>query len=121
MGRVFSKTFDTIEKAGALEKDQFVVLTRDLSPWKSEHYFSVNKEVTGEEMEYISGDFRTRVFEGPYREAGRWYYELKVEISQSGKHPEAIYFYYTTCPKCAKYYGKNYVVGFAKMNNERVN
>ena len=26
-----------------------------------------------------------------------------------------MYFFYTTCPKCAKVYGKNYVVLFAKV------
>ena len=25
------------------------------------------------------------------------------------------YFYYTTCPKCAKVYGKNYVVAVAEV------
>ena len=25
------------------------------------------------------------------------------------------YFYYTTCPKCAKKHGHNYVVGFAQV------
>jgi hypothetical protein len=31
------------------------------------------------------------------------------------KEIEKIYFYYTTCPKCAKLYGKNYTVIFAKI------
>ncbi|MGE5758418.1 MAG: hydrolase [Sideroxydans sp.] len=26
-----------------------------------------------------------------------------------------LYFYYTTCPKCAKKYGKNYVVILAEV------
>ena len=26
-----------------------------------------------------------------------------------------LYFFYTTCPKCAKYYGKNYVVLVAQV------
>jgi len=26
-----------------------------------------------------------------------------------------MYFFYTTCPTCAKHYGKNYVVGVAKV------
>jgi hypothetical protein len=28
---------------------------------------------------------------------------------------ETLYFFYTTCPKCAKHYGKNYVVAVAKV------
>jgi len=26
-----------------------------------------------------------------------------------------MYFFYTTCPTCAKHHGKNYVVGVAKV------
>jgi hypothetical protein len=32
-----------------------------------------------------------------------------------GRTLETLYFFYTTCPKCAKHYGKNYVVGIAKL------
>jgi hypothetical protein len=28
---------------------------------------------------------------------------------------EKLYFFYTTCPKCAQVYGKNYVVLLAKI------
>jgi len=56
----------------------------------------------------------TRVFEGPYKNARDWYSEMKDYIKQRGKKPEDVYFFYTTCPKCAKYYGKNYVVGVGK-------
>jgi len=35
------------------------------------------------------------------------------EHSETGCCPQ--FFYYTTCPKCAKHYGKNYVVAFAEV------
>lgn len=114
MGRVFQKTFNAIEVAGAIDIRQFVVLTRDLSPWKSEHYFAVTKEVPGEEVIRMSGDFITRVFEGPYKEAPKWYSSMQQTLEQAGRKVEEIYFFYTTCPNCAKAYGKNYVVGFGK-------
>ena len=39
-----------------------------------------------------------------------------VEYVQSqDKELRKLYFFYTTCPKCAKHYGKNYVVGFAEV------
>ena len=28
---------------------------------------------------------------------------------------QRLFFYYTTCPRCAKQYGKNYVVGLAQV------
>ena len=36
---------------------------------------------------------------------------------EKGKHLDldTTYFFYTTCPRCAKHYGKNYVVGVAKV------
>lgn len=115
MGKVFSKTFEAIERADGMDEHQFIVLTKDTSPWKSEHLFSVTKEVTGEEMEYLSGDYVTHVFEGPYKEAKQWYKEMERYTEEKGKKPKNIYFFYTTCPNCAKYYGKNYVVGVAEV------
>mgnify|MGYP003526130734 CR=1 FL=1 len=32
-----------------------------------------------------------------------------------GAEPKSAWFFYTTCPKCAKAYGKNYVVGIAEL------
>ncbi len=32
-----------------------------------------------------------------------------------GKTMSKMYFFYTTCPKCAKKYGKNYVVILAQL------
>lgn len=115
MGSVFSKTFKEIEKIGASNVHQFIVLTNDVSPWKSEHYFSVTREVPGQKMSYLTGDYRTKVFEGPYKDAPKWYQQMQEMIKQQGKEPGEIYFFYTTCPNCAKYYGKNYVVGVAEM------
>ena len=114
MGRVFATTFEALEKAGAVDMKQFIILTIDVSPWKSEHYFAVTKEVSGKEMAFLSGDYLTKVFEGPYKNAPKWYKEMEHRVEQDGKQPGKIYFFYTTCPKCAKYYGKNYVVGVAQ-------
>lgn len=114
MGHVFSKTFKEIEKANAVDVNQSAILSNDLSPWKSEHFFAVTKEVPGVENVRLSGDYFTRVFEGPYKNARYWYNEMKDYVKEKGSNPGKIYFFYTTCPKCAKYYGKNYVVGFGE-------
>lgn len=36
-------------------------------------------------------------------------------LAPKGKTMKKLYFSYTTCPACAKVYGKNYVVLFAKV------
>lgn len=35
---------------------------------------------------------------------------------EKGRSVKKAYFFYTTCPKCAKIYGKNYVVGVVRSH-----
>ena len=116
MGSVFTKTFKAIEDAGADNDEDFVVMSRDLSAWSAEHLFAVAKEVPGQDMERLSGDYLTTVFEGPYKEVPRWHEQAEQNVRARGKEPANVYFFYTTCPKCAKAYGKNYVVALAEVS-----
>jgi hypothetical protein len=117
MGKVFSKTFEAITNADALDMDQCIVLSREISPWAAEHFFAVNKSVPGEDMDRLSGDFHTMVFEGPYSDM-KHYHEQLIESVGGDKHnPPDTYFFYTTCPKCVKAYGKNYIVGFVETKS----
>lgn len=115
MGTVFPRTFEAIQKADAQNMDQFIVLSYDPSAWRSEHYFSVTKAVPDEEMVEMSGDFLTKVFEGPYKDAPKWEKEMESFVKSKGKEVKKTYFFYTTCPKCAKYYGKNYMVAVSEL------
>ena len=115
MGKVFSRVQSHIEQADAYDPAHCIVLSRDPSPWSGEHLFAVTKPVADEEMTTLSGDFITKVFEGPYRKAKDWYDEMKDLVRNRGKTPGEVWFFYTTCPKCAKAYGKNYVVGVAEV------
>ena len=114
MGRVFGRVQAKIDAAHATDPDDIIVLSRDISPWTSEHLFAVNKALPNEEMITLSGDFVTKVFEGPYRDAKEWHSIMQDLAGSTGTPQEDIYFFYTTCPKCAKAYGKNYVVGVAR-------
>lgn len=113
-GSMMKKTWGQIEAAGA-DSHEFILLSYDASPWSGEHYFSVTKEVLGAENVKLSGTFLTKVFEGPYKDIGKWLKQTEQYIQTKGKEPKKIYFYYTTCPKCAKHYGKNFVVAFAQV------
>jgi hypothetical protein len=66
-------------------------------------------------MEKISGDFLSKVFEGPFQNAGKWLKEMNTYVRSKGKEPKKVYFFYTTCPACAKVYGKNYTVTLARV------
>lgn len=115
MGRVFGRVQEHIEDANAMKDDEVLVLSRELSPWEAEHYFAVTTDVEGEEMTTLSGDFLTRVFEGPYSKAKDWSHEMEVAARAHGKTPGHVFMYYTTCPGCAKAYQENYVVGVVEI------
>ncbi len=114
MGSVFGKTFAAIQRAHA-EGGGFIVLSHEESPWHAEHLFAVDHDVPGADMVHLTGDFVTKVFDGPFSEARAWCNELEKLVRSQGKQPGAQYFFYTTCPRCAKVYGHNYVVGFAQL------
>jgi hypothetical protein len=116
MGSMYKKVVPKIQETGtSMEAKDWVVLSKDVSPWKCEHYFAVNKEISGSENIKLSGTYLTKVFEGPYRECKNWYKEMERLAEEKNVNKNNIYFYYTTCPKCAKKWGKNYVVGFLKI------
>jgi hypothetical protein len=114
MGSVFARTWESIKSAHA-DDGGFLVLSHDDSSWHAEHLFAVSHPVPGAEMVYLSGDFLTRVFEGPFANARDWCAVMAREVEAKGKRLDTMYFFYTTCPICAKHYGKNYVVGVAKV------
>ena len=113
-GKVMVKNMDKVKEAGALVPMP-IVLSDEKSLWGADLYIAVSKEVPGAKMARISGTFLTKVFEGPYKNAGKWAQEMKAYIKSKGRHMEKMYFFYTTCPKCAEVYGKNYTVILAKV------
>ncbi len=115
MGTVFTRVQNNIEDAGAQDPEGYLVLSRDLSGTEAEHYFAVTGDVPGEDMVRLSGEFLTRVFEGPYRHAKDWHHEMEVAAEAAGHQAKRVFMFYTTCPKCARAYGKNYVVGIAEI------
>jgi hypothetical protein len=112
---VFTDTLAAIEAADAQPEDEWLVLSIDPSPWVGEHYFSVDHDVPGQEMVKLSGDYLVKVFEGPFKEAPKWQKAMAEYVASKGKNMKKNFFYYTTCPKCAEAYGKNYVVAVAEV------
>jgi len=113
MGVKIIKNLDLIEKAGAKSPYQ-LMLTDEKSLW--DIYIDVSRDVSGAHMTTISGTFLTKVFEGLYQNAGKWAKEMDEYVKAKGIDIKKLYFSYTTCPKCAKAYGKNYVVLFAQID-----
>jgi hypothetical protein len=114
-GQIVVKNMKLIEKAQAKAPYQ-LMLTDENSLWGADIYIDVAKTVPGARMTTLSGKFLTKVFEGPYQNAGKWAEEMKEYVTKKGKELKKMYYSYTTCPNCAKAYGKNYVVLFAQTD-----
>lgn len=91
------------------------MLAYDPSPWKSELYISVNKDVPNIENVKLSGKYISKVFDGAYNDVPKWITIFDEYLKKNSYKLLKYYFYYTTCPKCAKKYGHNYVVAFAQI------
>lgn len=113
-GAVLIRNFEAIKAADAAPGNM-LVLSDENSLWGADMYIEVTKDVPNAKMATISGTFLSKVFEGPYQNTGKWIEEMKAFATAKGKTFSKLYFYYTTCPKCAKKYGKNYVVIFAQV------
>ncbi len=113
-GRVMVRNMERIQAAAALSPEP-LMLCDENSLWGSDVYIAVTKDVPGAEMVRLSGTFLARVFEGPYKDIRTWVSQMKTYVESKQKSLEKLYFFYTTCPKCAKFYGKNYVVLLAQI------
>ncbi len=113
-GAVMKRSMAAIEAAGAAP-DEMVILSDENSLWGTDVYIAISKDIPGAKTATLSGTFLSKVFEGPYRNMGNWIKEMKSLVKEKGKSFRKLYFFYTTCPKCAKKYGKNYVVILAQV------
>jgi hypothetical protein len=113
-GKVMVRNMAKIQQTGALVPEP-LMLSDENSLWGADIYIAVSKDIPGAKMTRISGTFLTKVFEGPYKNVGKWVREMKDCVTSRAKEIKKMYFFYTTCPKCAEYYGKNYVVLLAQV------
>jgi hypothetical protein len=116
VSRMVQRQWQKAKKAGAApDTGDFLWLAYDPSPWKSEHFIHVTKEVPNADNVKLTGTFISKVFDGPYNAVPKWVKEMDEYLAKKGKKSKKYYFYFTTCPKCAKKYGHNYVVAFAEV------
>ena len=113
-GAVMTRNIGLIEAAGA-RPENMVVLSDENSLWGADVYIEVARDMPGVTMASLSGTFLCKVFEGPYRDVRKWIEEMKAFVQGKGRNLQKLYFFYTTCPKCAKKYGKNYVAILAQV------
>jgi len=114
-GKVMARNLARIEQAGAFTPEAPLVLSDHTSRWNMDLYIEVTKEIPNADHARLSGSFLSKVFEGPYQDTGRWCQQMADWVRSKGKTIKRQFMYYTTCPKCAKHYGKNYVVIVAEV------
>jgi len=108
-GSVMRRLNAKVEKAGAAIPD-WLCLSNHTSKWNMDLCLAVDKEVSDAENTTLSGKFFSKVYEGPFRDTKTWCTDFEKSVKERGFEMKKMYFWYTTCPKCAKKYGKNYVV-----------
>ncbi len=108
-GAVITRLMGKIEKAGGKVEDN-LCLSDHTSLWNMDIYAAVDKDIPDTEMTMLSGKFLAKVYEGPFKDTGKWMKEFAEYAKTEGVTVKKTFMWYTTCPKCAKKYGKNYVV-----------
>ena len=79
-------------------------------------YLAVNKEIPGADNVTLHGKFYCKVYEGPFKNTEIWCKDFESFLKAKGYNSFKKYMWYTTCPKCAKKYGKNYVAILGQIN-----
>ena len=108
-GSVMKKMDKKIREAGA-DWSEGICLSDHTSQWNMDLYISVDKKVSTLENQVLTGKFYSKVYEGPFKDTGKWFKDFEQVLIGKGYQKPKVYAWYTTCPKCAKKYDKNYVV-----------
>ena len=116
LGKVMTETQKAIDESEATLKDQYLILSKDTSAFQTSHLFAVSKAVKDYPRVKLTGEYEARVFDGQYQDVYKFKKILETEVNNNHKVIEDQWVFYTTCPKCAKVYGHNYMVFFTKTS-----
>lgn len=92
-----------------------ICLSDPVSMWKMMLYVEVEKTVNGANNIALTGQFLCKVYEGDFKQTGEWTKDFDLYAKSRSIELQKIYLWYTTCPKCAKVYGSNYVAIFGQI------
>jgi hypothetical protein len=116
MSQVVNQLWYTAQHAGvAPSNDEFLLLSYDPSPWKSEVHMSITKPIPDEPIVYLSGTFVSMVFDGPYQAVPKWIKTMDAYLASNRQKALKYFFHYAYCPKCSKRFDHNYCIAFAQI------
>ena len=117
LGKKMMKLHELAVKENATIPDvsEALILFRDPSAFKSEIYYAVTKEVQGADNCEITGTFVSVVYDGSYNKVPVFMKDMDNYLKQTGQTAKDYYIHYAYCPKCAKNYGHNYMILFARI------
>jgi len=107
-GAVMRRLIPKIAAAGAMSPEG-LGLSDHTSKWNMDIYVAVTEDVPGAANVTLSGRYLSKVYEGDFKRTGQWCRDFTAFAAGKGLAVRKLYMWYTTCPKCAKKYGKNYV------------
>lgn len=114
-GKTMKRLDQKVREANASMPD-WLCLSDHTSPWNMNVYLAVDKLIPNAENVSLSGKFYSKVYEGPFSDTGKWVRDFDVKAQMKGFSLKKMFMWYTTCPKCAKKYGKNYVAIISEVS-----
>lgn len=114
-GGVIKRLIEKVEKADAKMPD-WLCLSDHTSKFNMDIYLAVDKKIPDADNVTLSGKYLSKVYEGPFGDTGKWCKDFEEYAKRKKLDIKKMYMWYTTCPKCAKKYGKNCVVIIAKVS-----
>lgn len=99
---------DKLMKQSKAESPEWLALADHTTRWNMDVYIAVDKPVKGIENVTLSGQFYSRVFEGPYKDTKKWCDTYEADVKAKNREVKKWYMWYNYCPECSKKYGHNY-------------
>lgn len=108
---------DKLVTAAGAKVPDYLCLSEHTSKWNMDIYLAVDRIIPNATNVSMSGKYYSRVYEGPFSETGKWHKDFVETCRQKNLKTGKLFMWYTTCPKCAKKYGKNYTVFLAELQD----
>lgn len=114
-GQTMKRLFRKLQESNATCQDN-MVLSDHTSRWNMDLYMAVDKPLKNAENVKLNGHILSKVYEGPYKDTAVWCKDFESFAATKSLTVNKWLMWYTTCPKCAKKYGKNYVAIMGMTN-----